>query len=181
MIKWKLSISSAYSIFPTESIKLFYKKVSKCWRDFENKVMVTKLYKIPKIIKQDTQEKQKCYGHKKFTKGNNYNSIDPLTLSFSVAADSHENEHLCKNILRFLIILIKIGMKKYRSAHKAHFLSIYNLVTLKIRSRSPKSNNFSPILMMYLLVRSNSINWLKEITCTQTFYCINKAHVFEYL
>ena len=34
--------------------------------------------------------------------------------------------------------------EKRQSAHKAHFLNIYNVVTLKIRSRSPKSNHFFP-------------------------------------
>ena len=34
--------------------------------------------------------------------------------------------------------------EKRQSAHKAHFLSIYNVVTLKIRSRSPKFNHFFP-------------------------------------
>ena len=33
--------------------------------------------------------------------------------------------------------------EKRLSAHKVHFLSIYNVVTLKIRSRSPKSNHFN--------------------------------------
>ena len=41
-----------------------------------------KYYKIPKIMKQDRQEKQKCYEHLRITKGNNYNSIYPLTLLF---------------------------------------------------------------------------------------------------
>ena len=30
-----------------------------------------KYYKIPKIIKQDKQEKQKCYGQWRITKGKN--------------------------------------------------------------------------------------------------------------
>ena len=34
--------------------------------------------------------------------------------------------------------------EKRQSAHKALFLSIYNVVTLKIRLRSPKSNHFFP-------------------------------------
>ena len=41
-----------------------------------------KYYKILKIMKQDRQEKQKCYGHLRITKGNNYNSIYPLSLLF---------------------------------------------------------------------------------------------------
>ena len=32
-----------------------------------------------------------------------------------------------------------------QSAHKARFLSLYNVVTLKMRSRSPKSNHFFPL------------------------------------
>ena len=35
--------------------------------------------------------------------------------------------------------------EKRQSAHKAHFLSIYNVVTLKIRSRSTKFNHFFPL------------------------------------
>ena len=34
--------------------------------------------------------------------------------------------------------------EKRQSAQKAHCLSIYNVVTLKIRSRPPKSNHFFP-------------------------------------
>ena len=32
--------------------------------------------------------------------------------------------------------------EKRQSAHKALFMSIYNFVSLKIKSRSPKSNHF---------------------------------------
>ena len=64
-----------------------------------------------------------------------------------------------------------------QSAHKVHFFSIYRVVTFKIMSRSPKSNQFSPpswgciyagLVKFQLLVN--------EIMCTQTFYCISKAH-----
>ena len=62
------------------------------------------------------------------------------------------------------------------------FLSIYNVVTLKIRSRSQKSNHvFHPYwwCICASLVKFHPL--VKEIMCTQTFYCINKAHFFEYL
>ena len=65
-----------------------------------------------------------------------------------------------------------------QSAHKAHFLSIYNVVTLKIRSRSsPKSNQFFPQSIGCIcasLVKFQPL--VKEIMHTQTFYCIKKAH-----
>ena len=60
------------------------------------------------------------------------------------------------------------------------FLSIYNVVTLKIRSRSPKSNHFFPPYWWCIcasLVKFHPL--VKEIMCTQTFYCINKAHFFS--
>ena len=62
------------------------------------------------------------------------------------------------------------------------FLSIYNVVTLKIRSRSPKSNHFFPSYWCCIcasLVKFHPL--VKEIMCTQTFYCINKVHFFGYL
>ena len=65
----------------------------------------------------------------------------------------------------------------FMSAHKVHFLSIYNVVTLKIRSRSPKSNQFFPPSLECIcasLVKFQPL--VKEIMCTQTFYCIKKAH-----
>ena len=36
-------------------------------------------------------------------------------------------------------------LEKRQSAHKAHFLIIYNVATLKIRSKPPKSNHFFPL------------------------------------
>ena len=59
------------------------------------------------------------------------------------------------------------------------FLSIYNVVTLKIRSRSPKSKHFFPPSWWCIcasLVKFHPL--VKEIMCTQTFYCINKACFF---
>ena len=59
------------------------------------------------------------------------------------------------------------------------FLSTYNAVTLKIRSRTPKSNHFFPPSWWCIcasLVKFHPL--VKEITCTQLFYCINKAHFF---
>ena len=67
-------------------------------------------------------------------------------------------------------------------APSGSFLSIYNVVTLKLRSRSPKSNLFFPPYWWCIcasLVKFHPL--VKEIMCTQTFYCINKAHFFEYL
>ena len=68
--------------------------------------------------------------------------------------------------------------EKRQSAHKDHFLSIYNVVTLKIRSRSSKSNH------LYLCICAQCISaslvkfqtLVKEIVCTQTFYCIKKFY-----
>ena len=59
-------------------------------------------------------------------------------------------------------------------------LSIYNVVTLKFRSRSPKSNHFFPPSWWCICVSLVKFQPLvKEIhvhvVCTQTFYCINKA------
>ena len=56
------------------------------------------------------------------------------------------------------------------------FLSIYNVVTLKIRSRSPKSNHFfSPSwwCICASLVKFQPL--VKEIVCTQTFFCLFSA------
>ena len=64
----------------------------------------------------------------------------------------------------------------------APFLSINNVVTLKIRSRSPKSNHFFPPSWWCIcasLVKFHPL--VEEIMCTQSFYCINKVHFFEYL
>ena len=63
-----------------------------------------------------------------------------------------------------------------QNAHKAHFLSNYSAVTLKIRSRSPKSNQFFPPSLGCIcasLVKFQTL--VKEIMCRHTFYCINKA------
>ena len=82
-----------------------------------------------------------------------------------------------QNMLRFLIILIKICRKKVRVYTRLTFLSIYNVVTLKIRSRSPKSNHFFPPPWWCIyasLVKFQPL--VKEIVCTQTFYCINKFY-----
>ena len=62
------------------------------------------------------------------------------------------------------------------------FLSIYNVVTLKIRSRSPKSNYFFPLSWWCICASLIKFHLLvKEIIFTQTFYCIDKAHFLEYL
>ena len=63
--------------------------------------------------------------------------------------------------------------------NKAHFLSIYNVVTLKITSRSSKSNHCFPPSWWCIcasLVKFHPL--VKEIMCTRTFYCINKALFF---
>ena len=55
------------------------------------------------------------------------------------------------------------------------FLSIYNEVTLKIRSRSPKSNHFFPPSWWCIcasLVKFQPL--VKEIVCTQTFFCLKE-------
>ena len=55
------------------------------------------------------------------------------------------------------------------------FFSIYNIVTLKIKSRSPKSDQFFPLSWWCIcasLVKFQSL--VKEIVCTQTFFCIKK-------
>ena len=67
-------------------------------------------------------------------------------------------------------------MKK--SAHKSHFLSISSVVTLKIRSRSPKSNQFFPPSLWCICASLVKFQPL-VIVCTQMFYCINKAHFFS--
>ena len=60
--------------------------------------------------------------------------------------------------------------------NKAHFLSFYSVVTLKKRSRSPKSNHFFPPSLWCTCARLVKFQpFVKEILCTQTFYCINKA------
>ena len=56
------------------------------------------------------------------------------------------------------------------------FLSIYNVVTLKIRSRSAKSNHFFPASWWCIcasLVKCQPLD--KEIVCTQTFFCLFPA------
>ena len=66
-----------------------------------------------------------------------------------------------QNMLRFQIILIKLCRKKYTVHTTLTFYSIYNLVTLKIRSRSPKSNHFFHPDDVSVLIWSNSSHWLK--------------------
>ena len=64
--------------------------------------------------------------------------------------------------------------------HKAHFLSTYSVVTLKIRSMSPKCNQFfSPTLGCNCASLVKFQLLVKGAMCTQTFYCINKAHFFS--
>ena len=61
--------------------------------------------------------------------------------------------------------------------NKAHFLSIYNVVNLKIKSRSPKSKHFFALSWWCIctsLVKFQPL--VKEIVCTQTFYCIKKKN-----
>ena len=43
---------------------------------------------------------------------------------------------------RFCASLVKIHKFVQESGDKAHFYSLYSVVSLKIRSRSPKSNQF---------------------------------------
>ena len=81
------------------------------------------------------------------------------------------------NNVSVLILSNSIYWFMRQSAHKAHFLSIYNVVTLKIRSRSPKPNQFFPPSLGCIcasLVKFQPL--VKEIICTQTFYCIKKSH-----
>ena len=48
--------------------------------------------------------------------------------------------------------------------------------------RSPKSNHFFPPSWWCICVSLVKFQPLvKDIMCTQTFYCINKVHFFEYL
>ena len=93
---------------------------------------------------------------------------------------------ICASSVKFQPLVKKIlCTKSFYFINKApfgSFLSIYNVVTLKIRSRSLKSNHFFPPYWWCIcatLVKFHPL--VKEIMCTQTFYCINKAHFFEYL
>ena len=77
--------------------------------------------------------------------------------------------YICVSLVQFHLLMGK-------SAYKTHLLSIYNVVTLKIGSRSPKSNHFFPPSWWCICARLVKFQpFVKEILCTQTFYCINKA------
>ena len=61
-------------------------------------------------------------------------------------------------------------------------MSVYSVVTLKIRSRSQKSNHFSAPSLWFICASSVKFQPLvKEIVCTQTFYFINKAPLGSFL
>ena len=61
-------------------------------------------------------------------------------------------------------------------------MSIYSVVTLKIRSRSPKSNHFfAPSLWCICASLVKFQPLVKEILCTQTFYFINKDPLGSFL
>ena len=85
---------------------------------------------------------------------------------------------ICASLIKFQLLVKEIiCTQTFYCINKARFLSIYNVVILKIRSRSPKSNHFFPLSLWCIcasLVKFHSL--VKEIVCTQTFYCINKAH-----
>ena len=51
-----------------------------------------------------------------------------------------------------------------QSADNAHFYSLYNVVSLKIRSRSPKSNQF----LNYPMARIHHL--VQEIVCKKAFF-----------
>ena len=62
------------------------------------------------------------------------------------------------------------------------FLSIYSVVTLKIRSRSPKSNHFFALSLWCICASSVKFQPLvEEILCTQTFYFIYKDPLGSFL
>ena len=54
-------------------------------------------------------------------------------------------------------------------------LSIYNVVTLKISSRSPKSNHLFPLSWCICASFVKFQPLVKEIVCTQTFFCLFPA------
>ena len=61
-------------------------------------------------------------------------------------------------------------------------MSIYSVVTLKIRSRSLKSNHFFALSLCCICASSIKFQPLvKEILCTQTFYSINKGPLGSFL
>ena len=61
-------------------------------------------------------------------------------------------------------------------------MSIYSVVTLKLRSRSPKSNHFFAPSLWCICASSIKFQPLdKEILCTQTFYFINKDPLDSFL
>ena len=90
---------------------------------------------------------------------------------------------ICASSVKFQQLVKEILCTKtfyfINKAPLGSFLSIYNVVTLKIRSRSPKSNHFFPPYWWCICATLVKFHLLvKVIMWTQTFYCINKAHFF---
>ena len=72
--------------------------------------------------------------------------------------------------------------KLFTALTRLTFLSIYSVETLKIRSRSPKSNHFFAPSLWCICASSVKFQPLvKEILCTQTFYIINKDPLGSFL
>ena len=90
---------------------------------------------------------------------------------------------ICASSVKFQPLVKKIVCTQtFYCINKAHFLSIYSVVTLKIRSRSPKSNHFFAPSLSCICASSVKFQPLvKEILCTQTFYFINKDPLGSFL
>ena len=78
--------------------------------------------------------------------------------------------------------LKRCAHKLFTALTRLTFLSIYSAVTLKIRSRSPKSNQFFASFLWCICASSFKFKLLvKEVLCTQTLYFINKASLGSFL
>ena len=90
---------------------------------------------------------------------------------------------ICASLVKFHPLVKEIMCTQtFYCINKAHFFEYYSVVTLKIRSRSPKSNHFFAPSLWCICASSVKFQPLvKEILCTQTFYFINKDPLGSFL
>ena len=92
-----------------------------------------------------------------------------------------------KHMLLVLIISVLVWSNSIywfmrQSAYRTHLLSIYNVVTLKIRSMSPESNHVFPLSWWCICVSLVKFQPLiKEIMCTQTFTALTSLNFWVFI
>ena len=90
---------------------------------------------------------------------------------------------ICASLVKFQPLVKEIMCTQtFNALTRLTFLSIYSVVTLKIKSRSPKSNHFfAPSLWCICASSVKFQSLVKEILSTQTFYFISKDPLGSFL